>query len=222
LQLSLAAVGWFYRYDAYLVALGILIDGSVLLTLKTQSSYYRRHTLLFASLLLVVVGTLVLLSLRAARAINITPRASTNIYEQQYQMGLFLNRFYRGAAIGANDIGAINYLADIRCVDLWGLGTVEVARAKLSGHYTTDQIAELAENKKMRIALVYSEWFRDQGGLPASWTKVGQWTTKECVVCGFPTVSFYAVRPEEVSTLKSNLKSFASSLPPSVIQSGSD
>jgi hypothetical protein len=51
----------------------------------------------------------------------ITPQASRNIYEQQYQMGMFLKRCYPGKAVAVNDICAVSYLADVRLVDLLGL-----------------------------------------------------------------------------------------------------
>ena len=58
------------------------------------------------------------------------PRATKNIHEQQYQMGRFLAEHYEGTTVTANDIGAITFLADIGCVDLVGLASMEAAQLR--------------------------------------------------------------------------------------------
>lgn len=87
------------------------------------------------------VATAALLSLllfwalfeRGRDGLQRSSRAVANITEQ-HQMGLFLARFYPGAAVAANDIGAINYQAPtLRCLDLWGLGSSEVRALRLRG-----------------------------------------------------------------------------------------
>ncbi len=52
-------------------------------------------------------------------------------------MALFLKDFYAGNVVAANDMGAINYIADIRCLDLYGLASMEVADLKRAGGATT-------------------------------------------------------------------------------------
>jgi hypothetical protein len=145
-----------------------------------------------------------------------TPKASHNIFEQQYQMASFLRQFYQGQVVAANDIGAINYLADIRLVDLAGLGTRESAAFKLKRTYGSRQVATVAEQYRTQIALVYDSWFQ----IPAEWTKVGEWQIRDNVVCGDDTVSFYAVDAAAIPGLTENLQTFASHLPADVIQRG--
>ncbi|GAG74496.1 unnamed protein product [marine sediment metagenome] len=60
-------------------------------------------------------------------------------------MALFLQKYYKGECIGVNDIGAINYYADIDCLDLWGLSNVEVAIAKLSRTWDTEMISNITK-----------------------------------------------------------------------------
>lgn len=225
LHVTFAAVGWFYRYEAYLVALGLLINGTLLFEVGPGGLFPkrdgRRHTgFAAASLLVLFVASAVWLSYRGGNALMETPRATTNIYEQQYQMAAFLRDYYAGATVAANDIGAINYFADIRCLDLWGLGSTEVARARMEKRFDTAKILELGRMHRVRIALVYSGWFEEFGGVPAEWTKVGQWRTLDCLVCGNDTVSFYAVEPTETLALKRNLRAFSTRLPPRVAQAG--
>ena len=91
-----------------------------------------------------------------------TPVASRNIWQQQYQMGLFLNEYYPQAAVAANDIGAIDYLADLHLVDLFGLASREVLQAKLGGEWQSDlagALDRLTSAEGARIAVLYDNWF---------------------------------------------------------------
>jgi hypothetical protein len=224
LHLLFAGIGWFYRYEAYLVAIGIMITGQSVFRVLTgrkedgteRGAKFLRVTVTLA--LALITG--VLLLIRANSAFGETIPAMKNIYEQQYQMARFLETYYSGEAVAANDVGAINFMSDVRCLDLWGLGSVEVTRAKLEGAFNTTKIAELAALHHVRIALLYSVWFQGDESLPESWIKVGQWTIRECVVCGYPTVSFYAVDTNEAERLKQNLQAFSAKLPADVIQGG--
>jgi hypothetical protein len=120
--------------------------------------------------------------------------------------------------VAANDIGAIDYLADFRLVDLAGLGTRESAAFKLEQMYGSHQVAAVADQYGTQIALVYDSWFK----IPVAWTKVGEWKILNNVVCGDDTVSFYAVDPLAAPGLIENLRAFAPRLPTDVIQRGNN
>lgn len=228
LHITFASVGWFYRYEAYLVAMGLLINGALLLrevgpsraSFDMGAERARGPEPARSLLLALFVVCALWLGYRGLGAAVETPRAMTNIYEQQYQMAAFLRDYYQGAAVAANDIGAINYFADIRCLDLWGLGSADVARARLARRFDTAKILELGGARRISIAIIYSGWFEEFGGVPPEWLKVGQWRNLDCVVCGNDTVSFYAADPSEAEPLKRNLKAFSARLPRYVVQSG--
>jgi hypothetical protein len=145
-------------------------------------------------------------------------KASKNIYEQHYQMGMFLKTFYSGAAVAANDIGAISFLADVKCVDLWGLASRDVGIAKWAKQYDRAAMALIAKRHGVTVALVYDHWF--PAGMPSDWRKVGEWTIEKNVVAAGDTVSFYATARSEEQLLARRLRQFASSLPGSVRQGG--
>ena len=105
-------------------------------------------------------------------------------------------------------------------MDLWGLGSLEVAKLIIHGKYDTQEIYDLARQKKVKIAVVYDHWFKAYGGLPPAWIKVGEWKISNNVICGGDIVSFYAVSPFEADTLSKDLKIFSSYLPKDVLQSG--
>lgn len=168
---------------------------------------------------LVLCLLLMPLAWRAALSHFETVPTTRSIYQQQYQMGRFLHRFYEDESVAANDIGAINYLARLHCFDLWGLGTKEVMENRRHGTYSTAVIREMADQRKVRIAIAYPGWFASIGEpLPKEWIVVGSWTNSADVpIIGYSdTVVFYAVDPVAASKLRANLRVFARELPPEV------
>jgi hypothetical protein len=189
LHLQFARVGWFYRYEGYLVAAWIVAIGASFPELGRAARPALARgmlSLLIAAAIPAVALTPLLMRTRAAHAE--VPRATRNIYEQQYQMGLFLRRFYQGRAVAANDVGAINFLAEIQNLDLWGLASLDVAHARLEERYDTKLMEELAKSHGVDIAIVYDEWFKPHGGVPRSWLKMGEWEITDNVVAGTPTL----------------------------------
>ena len=216
LHLQLAGIGWFYRYEDYVIVLGLVglahawfEDWEVRpptfeLTKKWVAKYAATSILIFILLLP--------LSDRAVRALDLTPQANTNIYEQQYQVGLFLRQYYTGAAVAANDIGAINYLADLKTVDLSGLGTVEITKLARENPVTQQaQIAAILHTRGVKIAVVL-----DGYAPPADWIAVGRWQTPNPVVLAADTVWFYALADSEVEHLRTSLQQFGPNLPKAV------
>jgi hypothetical protein len=209
---ALFASTWvFFRYEAYLVCLGVLIlgaSGAVLARTPAIWAAGRKRVIYAAyACLLLVDLTRVFVSLWDTSA------ATTNIYEQQYQMGAFVRRFYDGRTVVANDIGAISYLADIKLIDVWGLGTLEPARLRLGHEYNTDKIFQLSRDGGGVIAIVYDDWFQGFGGLPTQWARCGRWKIVNNVVAGSDAVSFYAVDPSATSDLIAHLRDFGAELP---------
>jgi hypothetical protein len=214
---------WFYRYEAYLVTLGVLACGISLRDALNTDMLRRRRSaslIMLAACSLLVCVSVVSLARRSIVSLRHTPQATTNIYQQQYQMAMFLGGNYDGSAIAANDIGAINYFADIECLDLWGLATTEVARAKREGRFDTSLIRALGERSHAKIAIVYDSWLDEYGGAPTEWTPVGRWKIPNNIICRDDTVTFYAVDPSETEHLRQSLRAFAPHLPGGVAQLG--
>ncbi|MBZ5515434.1 MAG: hypothetical protein LAN62_11475 [Acidobacteriia bacterium] len=226
LQLGLARVGWFYRYDAYLVALGILAVACRFRVLKTvlevpltPGSKSRRDLVKSGAALLLIISVF-LCSVRGAIALKNTPQATANIFQQQFQMAMFVKRFYAHSTVALNDVGAVNYFADIHCLDLLGVTSPAVARLRMRGAYCREDVARLAADHRARIAIVPDFWFDGMGGLPSQWVRVGQWQIHNNVVTGSDTVSIYAVDSGEKESLLAHLAEFSAELPSDVVQSG--
>jgi hypothetical protein len=221
LHLAFARTGSFYRYEAYLVVLWIVAVAGNLRAIADlfarASRVGRTRALTAATLAAVVLSPFLVRGLFAHRQ---APLASRNIYEQQVQMALYLRDHHAGHHIAANDIGAINYFADIDNLDLAGLATAEIMRARLRAAYGPAVIDGLARARGVEMAVVYEEWFQPLGGLPRSWVKVGEWTIHDNVIAGRPTVAFFATSQATVAHVADTLRAFSPRLPPRVDQAG--
>jgi hypothetical protein len=222
LHAQFAEVGWFYRYEAYLVALGITAGFVALPVERTRVPRVESLRTTWPAAAVLVAALIALLApfvSRGAQALVRIPDAARDIDHQQLQIALFLRDYYRGDTVAANDIGLISYMGEVRCLDLWGLASQEVAGARLSRRYDTDVMRRLAAEQGARLAVVYEEWFSPFGGLPPEWTKVGTWTLDRSTVVGGLTVSFFAVDPSEAGRLTARLREFAARLPAGVVAS---
>ena len=223
LHMQLARAGWFYRYEAYQLVLGAAVFGVIAADrLPPLDAWFHGSAAVpraVAVAALIAVAGFPFAS-RGLNAWRNTPTAAANIYSQQYQMGLFADRFYQGQTIALNDIGAVGYLGEARLFDIFGLASVDIARLKRDGRYQSAEIASLADRQGAAIAMVYPSWLNEHGGVPTAWTKVGEWGVRDNVVLGGNAVSFYAVRDDQRRLLTGNLRRFAPLLPPGVIQGG--
>lgn len=211
------------RYDAYLVALGmftLLTAAADFLPLSPQEPQNKTHKRIGKIIGVLLVLVLILpLTERGLRTDLRVPRATANIYGQQYQMGLFLQKYYPGQAVAVNDIGAVCFLADIDCLDVWGLASKDIGDLQLNKTFTAENVVRVAQKSGARVAVVYDQFFRLVGidsDLPQSWIKVGQWRIPNNVVCVRDTVTFYALDESEVRRLARNFQEFMPHLPPEV------
>ncbi len=217
LHLAFAGIGWFYRYEAYLIGLGFLVlAGQV----HAEVSWIRKPVNFLMLLLLLSPA-----AFRGIKACSEIPAASRNIYDQQIQMAHFLGGYYRGESVLVNDVGAVSYFSGVRVIDLFGLGTKEVLdwqfeanlrhlRRQAPPESPKSLHENLARAQKAKVAVVYEKYFRSV--LPEGAVKVGTWAVSHCVACLNPEISFYALSPDEVPALKQHLLEFQPYLPAGV------
>jgi hypothetical protein len=209
LHSALASFGWFYRYEAYLILLGCFhLSKMALIWLQQNGPEGLKKQLIPAAMIAVIVYSLPVRGLNSFR--NAT-RAIYNIYEQQYQMGLFLRQYYKGQTVAANDIGAITYMADLNTIDMWGLGNNQVAQARKNMYWNNAFLQKVVADNHTRISVMYDSWFDKD--LTKNWVKVATWELPYNYICGDIKVSFYGITENEAALLKNNLTSFATQLP---------
>jgi len=203
-----------YRYENYLmvmllmvmVPMGIEYFKKIKLGRKILINYL--FTIFFVGFCLVGVYRFII----SDSAVKIS---SKNVEEQQVEMGRFLNRFYKGQKIVANDIGAIAYFGNVQLLDIVGLGSTDVARFYIENKgldetrlnnkfytFLTDYIAK----KHYKVAVIYPDWYPDH--VPNSWIPVASWKIENSIGTAQNRVVWYAFNMEDANTLKENLKKF--------------
>lgn len=213
LHVQFSAAFGFFRYEAYVVALGLWALGLALGPRGAPAPAARtaRERLAHALLALVLLFPL---CLRGALGLYCLPQAVKNIHEQQYQMSEFLRRYYPRARVAANDIGLICYRSGIHVLDLHGLADMEVARLRRARQYTPEAMSRLARARDVQISVLYPEWF--EKAVPREWREAGRWLLQGNVVCGGEWVVFCAAKPDEWTRLRGALLEFAPRLPKDV------
>lgn len=216
LHLQFASVGWFFRYEAYLVAVSLPVIGGLYSGLAGGSfkGVFRARG---SGYVLALLAGFVLLAWplhqRAKKALAAVVPASSHIYRQQYHMADFTRKMYPPAVpLALNDLGAVSYYSDADILDLYGLGTIEVARAKREGQYDANAIARLLETRQVRFAMLYADWFK--GILPESLIPVADWTVIPSYFS--KTVTFYATTRAGAKDLENRLRKYEELLPDSV------
>jgi hypothetical protein len=204
-HLAFGQYDWFYRYEVYIIALAA--------TALLWSVAQLKPTLDIRAWAVTRVALVLLLAFVVTPYVSaalITPFAARNIYEQQYQMGRFVREFYPHPA-AVNDLGLVAYKNRNFVLDLWGLGSEPVRKAKQAGQYGPAQMAALAFEHRVGLVMIYDSWFRD--GVPWSWTKVAVLHTNLVTAAG-ADVSFYRTPTADAAELAQALQAFAATLPP--------
>ncbi len=221
LHAHFADFGWYYRYEAYLITIGLitlcLCGYEYFMNFFIYEKEKRNLLLKYLFLILIIVFFLMEYRYRSFDAITSLPNVSRNLYEQHYQVGTFLNKYYSGQAAAINDIGLPNYLADIKCLDLWGLGSIEPAKLKRENNYNAKTLNKWIFSKDVKIAAVYKSWFKYgqiiSDGIPENWFWAGDWIIDDAIVINSNKVSFYAFSRNGRDRLITQLKEFESVMP---------
>ena len=191
LHLQFAQLGWFFRYEIYLylgwiTAIILNINGIIEAKEKIAFAFPGRYNLPLLTISAILFYPLIY---QAIIPLSKYSGAVKNIYEQQYAMGQFISKYYNGKKVVVNDIGAVSYLSDAKIIDLVGLGTDEVCKARLMKD--TASIARIASSGD--IAVVYDVW---QVALPG-WIKCGTKKIDNRISCAYDSVSFFVRRQED-------------------------
>ncbi len=207
LHLCLARVGWFFRYESYLVALGIVVCAIALREFEWQRWGSMTAVLSILSILFAIP-----IGYRFVHATYRARQAVSDIYCQQYQMGRFAKKYLADKTVVLADIGAVSFLSDVRVLDLIGLGSLDSLTARIHKQYSTAWL---------------DEWSRRQGAVtaftaisspPPNWILITTWTIPGNYISGADHVGIYAVDPVFREELTDMTRRFASQIPPRVIQ----
>ncbi|MEO6470086.1 MAG: hypothetical protein ABIP21_13390 [Acidimicrobiia bacterium] len=200
-------IGWWNRYQMYLIMFGALVICRMA-TEVTVAATYRPALLVF--LLTFVAVSTGRLGLTIA-----TPLASSNTYRQRYQIGKFFETKYQGRAVATGELGYATLFHDGTVVDLLGLGTydITVQMRDHDGVVPAKTVAALLATNHVRAIAVYPLTF-EVSREPVGLWHAGRWVLREKNASAFQdTVDFYASNEREGHILERRLNAYAHQLP---------
>lgn len=224
-----AGVGWFYRYDAYLVALGIFIIALSLSEIteftfsigKINKKNITKYLTIVLSLILIFTLVSDPLESRGFESLKETPQATNDRYLGHIHPAQFVAKYYNNSTIAVNDLGAMSFYTDARILDIYGLGSKEpVYYLEETGKYNKSEVDSWTKQHSAEIAILQPEWIVITPRIPDSWQMVGQWNTPQNVAFGDTTIGIYAVKSSKKAELIKNLREFSSAIPEEIKQSG--
>jgi hypothetical protein len=218
-HMQFASFNWFYRYEAYLMAWGLLGVAQTLAVYFPRRVIWRgrgdRYQMALRyggiALMLIVLGLPAYQ--RGRDATQLISTAMHDRYLGHYQMAQFVSRYYNNATILLNDIGMVAYYTDARLLDTFGLGSIERLRYQEIGTYDFPQIDEWTRRMDADIAIVQVEWHDISQRLPDDWVEVAQWGLASNIVFGDSRIGFFAIDPADVTELFGNLFEFRETAP---------
>lgn len=202
LHMLIAGIGWFYRYEAYMIVVSLIL----------MIKYIDKTKIL--SILIII--TLLYMCYISVWAHFTTPLGVKNVFEQQYQMGLFTKAYYNNKTIVLNDLGGISYFSDSNIIDITGLANIDMINAKKINNKNTKYIDEYTIKNNATIAIVYDDYLLPYGGIPKRWQKIAEWNITWVITVGDEYVVFYSLNSTETPHLLNNLKDFEKKLPKDV------
>jgi len=202
-HVTLADVGWYERYQAYLIGIGVYF---LLATVAELPAATARRAL-------VAIGAVgVVAAIPKLQHTVMVPRAADDMYRQQYQAGEFLGRYYDGEPVATDQLGYISYLHDGPLTDFAGLGDYEVLQRR-EGSRNRELWLTLDEERGFDVVVVYD--ISGAFNAPRGWVRAGQWQIDGPATTGVTrTLVFYATDPEAVAPLQEHLAEFEPDMAP--------
>ena len=172
LHLEFGRVGWLYRYEAYLVVLGVVAIASALahqLPASRPRLDARRWTAA-AALAAVMVFPLMLRSFNASRDVI---AGALDLYRHEYAWSRFFQRYPPDGGLIVGDVGAVSYFTDVPIVDAGGLATLELLPSRFSAAADIPRAVRLARARGIRVAIIDGP----SRGSVTGWPCIVAWST---------------------------------------------
>ncbi len=207
IHLSTSRTGSFGRYESYIWSTALLLitylyGGRV----ATRIGSYGAGRAAVVTILVLAVTCVPYIGIAL-----LTPLASNNIYEQQYQMHRFATE-YVDDVVAVNDLGWVSYRNPHYVLDLAGLASREALLRRRSG--APDWMQSLTQRYGVKAAMIYDDWFPS---IPDDWTRIGELRLgKPRIAPARAIVGIYAVDPSSRDELREELVQFSRTVPKGV------
>lgn len=226
LHLQFARMGGLFRYEAYLILTGGVAIVAMVARLSDGKPWSpvwmpRRPSGRFAPRYLaewsLVLACLAIYAARAGQSAVNAALSMSDRYLEHLLTARFLGEYYQGKTVVLNDIGAAGFYADVRFLDLYGIGSTEplayLVSKKEPGLAMTHWIAA----SEARIAVLQTEGVWIAKAVPRDWIHVADWRIPRNVQYGDRVVGFYARDDTEAALLAQRIRDWIPRLPPSIV-----
>ena len=113
--------------------------------------------------------------------------------------------------VAVNDLGWVSYNNPSFVLDLYGLGSEEVRRLKMTeGGFDANTLSMLVERKNVSLIMIYEGWFKSK--IPNEWQKVAN-LNRSSVTAANDQVSFYITPKANRTKVLDLLRQFGKTLP---------
>ncbi len=210
LQYAAGSYGGYNRYEIYILAFIILIAiyiyASQIVSLINNA---RDKFATFFKVLIFTTGAAFIMSPVYIYDQFTLAFASNNIYQQQYQMHRFATEFYN-KPIAVNDLGYVSFNNDNYVLDLWGLGSHEALKLRLTRD-NPEWMHNLCNTKNVELVMIYDWWFPER---PNEWIEIGILNLGiRAITPSDDKVHFFATNEEAYYEIVEKLSRFIETLP---------
>ena len=221
LHIKLADVGYFFRYDAYLVFLFLvfiissIIKMRSIIEIKIRSFGKAWQKIAFGLIIVLLLAPIIA---RGAIALKQATEASNDRFKEHITTVNFINKYYNNTAVVLNDIGAASFYSQARVLDAYGLCSNEPIEFRKNTGYTKKDLYGWAQKSDAKIAILQTEWNEISKRIPNEWIKVTEWQLPRNVIFGDTKIGIYSVDSSEKNILIKNLNEFSPLVPKGIRQ----
>ncbi|HEY0758648.1 MAG TPA: hypothetical protein VGD59_05255 [Acidisarcina sp.] len=220
LHLAGGRVNWYFRYEAYLNAVGVValtIASAWLLRSELWARSAAQWTPRRLVLALPAVPLIFILAMPAlkmvARGFTSVPRVSSERYLEHVQPAMFLATYYPRSTVALNDIGAACFFTDANVLDVFGLASIEPIQFRKRDGYKADDLRDWAAREGAKVAILQIDWLDVGDRVPKEWVQVADWKFPSNLVFDDLRVAVFAINPSDAPVLRQQLSEFQKRAP---------
>ena len=196
-------VGWLYRYEAYLVVLGVIANAAALAH-QLPARWPGFDALRWAAAAALAAILLHPFFLRAVLASRDVIAGAADLYRHEYMWSHFFQRYPPDGGLLVADVGAVSYYTDVPIVDSGGLATLELLPARGTDPVDVPLAVRVARSRGVRVAIMGALHSTPAAG----WSCVAAWTAIPDPSAN-ATMWLFAADDDAASHLARDLRAFA-------------
>jgi hypothetical protein len=199
LHLGLASVGWYYRYEAWLVGWATVVAGHALLG-GGRAGWVGVPRARRTAIGVLGLAAALAMGSRAADAWRYLPSRTQYTADAKVRLARALPKVAPQTVIALHDIGAMAWETDLRIVDTAALGSNRVLALHRAEAFTGPGIADVVAEEGATIGLATEAWMAHDR--PPGWVPAARFVWRLDDHRKSPPIVAYALTPEAAPTAR--------------------